>query len=320
MTASTRIHDLELIVALSEERNLSQAARRIGLTQPAITKRLRVIERSLQLKLFETNHRGTSPTDAGRLFAAHAQQTINLFHRGIHEARQARQTQTSRLRVGVSPFQSPILVEMLRSLELRLYRNLVLEIESAFSCDLTNKLQSHEIDVALVTSPPPSHSITTTVLCSRRFMIVFDEKHPLASQPTVSLSESAAFPWVFFSRCVHPYLHDQILRRANTLHLEPQITHRIMYPEEARALLGDGATIAWLGPTGASRIARVGSLAARPLVDKEVQLEIHLATWATNDSPLVSEFIRTFMSRYQQVKQPVQMVLPIATDKVELVS
>jgi DNA-binding transcriptional LysR family regulator len=143
-----------LVIALSEERTLSQAAKRVGMSQPAISKRLHVIERRLQLKLFEVNHRGADITESGRFFAEYAQQSVNLFHRGIHEARQARHAHLNRLRVGTSPFQPSHLVEMLRTVELRLYRNLSIEIESAFSCDLLRKLEHHEIDVALLTSPP----------------------------------------------------------------------------------------------------------------------------------------------------------------------
>jgi DNA-binding transcriptional LysR family regulator len=118
----------------------------------------------LQLKLFETNHTGADITEPGRFFAEYAQQSVNLFHRGIHEARQAKDAQLNRLRVGTSPFQPPHLIEMLRTMELRLYRNLGVEVESAFSCDLLRKLEQREVDVALVASPPSMPSITTTLL------------------------------------------------------------------------------------------------------------------------------------------------------------
>ena len=100
MATKTRIDDLELVVALSEERTLSQVAKRVGMTQPAISKRLQVIQRRLQLKLFETNHTGADITEPGRFFAEYAQQSVNLFHRGIHEARQAKDAHLNRLRVG----------------------------------------------------------------------------------------------------------------------------------------------------------------------------------------------------------------------------
>jgi DNA-binding transcriptional LysR family regulator len=191
MATQTRIHDLEIVVALSEERTLSQAAKRVGMTQPAVTKRLQVIEQRLQLKLFQTNHTGTNITESGRSFAEYAEQSVNLFHRAIHEARQARHVRPSKLRVGISPYQPPYLVEMLRTMELRLYRNLVVEVESEFSCDLLKKLELCDIDVALVSAPPSMPSITTALLNVRQFMIVFHERHPLVSSKSVRLSDLA---------------------------------------------------------------------------------------------------------------------------------
>jgi DNA-binding transcriptional LysR family regulator len=58
MATRTRIHHLELVIAPSEERNLSQAAKHVGMTQPAVSKRLQAIERRLQLKLCRASHTG----------------------------------------------------------------------------------------------------------------------------------------------------------------------------------------------------------------------------------------------------------------------
>ena len=315
MATQTRIHDLEIVVALFEERTLSQAAKRVGMSQPAMSKRLYVIQRRLQLKLFETNHTGAEITEPGRSFAEYAQQSVNLF-RGIHEARQAKHTQLNRLWVGTSPFQPPYLVEMLRTMELRLYRNLAVEVESAFSCDLLRKLEQCEVDVALVASPPSMPSITITLLCKRQFMIVFYERHPLAALKTVSMADVAVYPWVFFNRHVHPYLHDLILQRAAALRLVPNVVHRIMQAEQISALVKDGVSVAWLTPTGAARVAH-GELIARPLADEEIRLETHLAALASNGSALVSEFARAFMKRYEQQRQPVQMVLTMDEEEIE---
>jgi hypothetical protein len=45
MTSRLKIRDLELIVALHEEGTFTQAAKRVGVTEPALSKRLLLIER-----------------------------------------------------------------------------------------------------------------------------------------------------------------------------------------------------------------------------------------------------------------------------------
>jgi DNA-binding transcriptional LysR family regulator len=159
-------------------------------------------------------------------------------------------------------------------------------------------------------------SITTTLLGVRQFMIVFCERHPLAAMKTVSLDDLAAYPWVFFNRIVHPHLHDLILRRAGARQLVPNIVHHIMQAEQVPALVKGGTSVAWLTPMGATRVAH-GELISRPLVDTEIRLETHLATLASNNSALVSEYVRTFMKRYQQERKPVQMVLPMDDGAIE---
>jgi DNA-binding transcriptional LysR family regulator len=147
-------------------------------------------------------------------------------------------------------------------------------------------------------------------------MIVFCERHPLAALKSVGLADVAAYPWIFFNRHVHPHLHDLILHRAGARGLVPNVVHHIMHAEQVPALVKDGLSVAWLTPTGAARVAH-GELISRPFVDTEIRLETHLATLASNNSALVSEFVRTFMKRYQQERKPVQMVLPMDDEEIE---
>jgi DNA-binding transcriptional LysR family regulator len=194
----------------------------------------------------------------------------------------------------------------------------MIEVESAFSCDLIHKLQHHEVDVALVASPTSNPLITSVVLSVRNFMIVFHERHELASRHSLRLEDVAAYPWVLFNRIVHPHLYDLILHRAAARQLVPNIVHRIMHPEQASALVNDGSSVAWLAPAGAARVAH-GELTSRPLIDKEIRIETHMASLANNNSALVSEFVRTFMKRHQQERRSVHMVLPMADEAIEKV-
>lgn len=53
MSAQLKIRDLEMVVALQEEGTLTRAAKRVGVTQTAITKRLQLIERHIRARLFD---------------------------------------------------------------------------------------------------------------------------------------------------------------------------------------------------------------------------------------------------------------------------
>ncbi|MHB1023085.1 MAG: LysR family transcriptional regulator [Acidobacteriaceae bacterium] len=311
MSGHIKIRDLELVVALHEEGNLTQAAERVGITEPAFSKRLRTIERRVKAKLFARGPGGTVVTDSGRFFVERVQISIQSYYQGVHDAQEAKYGERHKLRIGASAFLSPHLIELLHSTELRLYRNLTREITTAYSCEILQQLQHHQVDLALITSPPPSASITSVRVTTEPFIIMVRPRHPLAAKSAVRLSEVATFPWVFFNRHVHPPLHDLILQRMEVERLKPNIVHQVSQSDQAAALLTDNTLLAWFTPAGAERVVREDLLRI-PLVDEHIHLEIHLATLVSNESRLVSEFVRSFMRRIEEERSPTQMELPIA--------
>jgi DNA-binding transcriptional LysR family regulator len=305
-----RIRDFELIVALHEEGNMTQAANRLGITEPALSQQLKKIERRIQTSLFERGNGGVITTGSGRAFVARAMEIVKAFHRAVHEAHETKHNEPHRLRIGISSFHPPHLIEMLGSVELRLYRNLSLEMVTAYSLDVFALVQRCDLDLALVTSPPPNAQITSVRVATNPFMIVVRKKHPLADKASVTLDEIVPYPWVFFNRNVHCHLHDSILKRAKAESGAVGIRHSVSQAEQAIPLLTDDQTLAWLTPAGAERVVHNG-FKSIPLVDPHIRLDIHLVTLANNKSPLVSEYVRSFMKRIEEQRPPMQLQLPI---------
>ncbi|MBX2800839.1 MAG: LysR family transcriptional regulator [Myxococcales bacterium] len=66
------LEQLETVVAVAEEGGVSRAARRLCLTQPPVTRRLRALEDELGAVLFERTARGMVLTRVGARFLEHA--------------------------------------------------------------------------------------------------------------------------------------------------------------------------------------------------------------------------------------------------------
>ena len=310
MSGHVRIRDLELLIAVEEEGNVTQAAKRFGVTEPALSKRIRLIEQRVQAHLFDRDHEGAAITNQGRSFIERARVSVEAFHQAVHDAHETKRTERHKLRIGTSAFLAPSLIELMHSIELRLYRNLAIEIVGAYSAELLTQLQHHQIDLALVTSPPHMASITTVRVARSPFMIVCSAKHLLAVKSFVTLAEVAEYPWVFFHRNVHPPLHDLILHRMQSERRMANIRHHISQADQATALLTDDRILVWLTPTGSERVVRNGFVRV-PLLDEQIRLETHLATLATNESRLVSEFVRSFMKRIEDQRPATQLTLPM---------
>ncbi|MCD4661150.1 LysR family transcriptional regulator [Agrobacterium sp.] len=67
------IHSL---VTACETGSLSAAARRLGITQPAVSQQIAALERSLGLVLVIRGRNGIRPTEAGKLVASHGAEVL----------------------------------------------------------------------------------------------------------------------------------------------------------------------------------------------------------------------------------------------------
>lgn len=310
MSTHLKIRDLEIVVALYEEGTFTQAAKRVGVTQTALSKRVQIIERQVQARLFDRTHGGAVITEPGRSFVSGATEIIHAFRRVLHDAQRAKHGESRKLRVGVSLYLPSILIDTIHTIELPLYKNLAVEIASGFSPELVTDLQKKNIDLAIVTSPTPNAALTTLCIARQNFMIVFRKGHPLAVKRSVTLSEVVEFPWVFFKRLIHPFLHDLILHRVEAEHKQAEIVHFGSHVDQAAALLNNDSILGWLNPAGIERAVHQGFVCV-PLIDEQIHLETHLVSLAENRSQLVSEFARKFVKCWEERSMPQQLSLPI---------
>jgi DNA-binding transcriptional LysR family regulator len=311
MSTHLKIRDLEIVVALQEEGTFTQAARRVGVTQTALSKRVQAIERQVQARLFDRTHGGAVLTEPGRSFVSGAAEVIHAFHRALHDAQNAKHGECRKLRIGVSVYLPPNFIDTIHSIELPLYKNLSIEIASGSSPELITDLLNRNVDLALVTSPTRNSALTTLCIATQHFMIIYRKGHPLAAKRSVTLGEILEYPWVFFKRVIHPFLHDLILHRVEAEHKQADIVHFGTHVTQAAALLNNDSLIGWINPAGVETAASQGFICV-PLIDEHIRMETHLVSLADNRSQLVSEFARKFVKCWEQRSIPEQLSLPIS--------
>jgi DNA-binding transcriptional LysR family regulator len=96
---------LHAVIVLAEELSFTKAARRLNITQPALSKQITDLEEQCGFPLFTRDKRGiVDLTEAGRLFVEEAHSVLLHAERAIHLARAAHEGAESVLTIGHSPF------------------------------------------------------------------------------------------------------------------------------------------------------------------------------------------------------------------------
>ncbi len=75
------VHELEIFLAAAEEENFSAAARKLHLSQPAISFQIQALEQRLNVQLFQRSGRRISLTEAGRDLLPMAREMVGLSTR-----------------------------------------------------------------------------------------------------------------------------------------------------------------------------------------------------------------------------------------------
>jgi DNA-binding transcriptional LysR family regulator len=309
---SLELRHMRAIVMLAEDLSYTKVARRLAISQPAVTRTIQDAEERLGRKLFERNTVNVNLTDAGRKYVPEAKLALEHEERASYSARALAQNVEAILNIGRSQYIDPLLSDALLSVDLPFYPHLEVQLHSAFAPELAYDVLHGRLDLALITHPDFNPRLTTTKLMESPLHLLLSEDDSLAAEDHPKLADLSGKRWIVFDRRTHPTLYDSLFDHAHASHVEPRGLHHVMSAEEAGHLVHKNGGVAFLTRAGALRVAH-GGLIARELDERDLCLDVHMAARADNKSKLVSEFVRTYVRLLKTVLLPPQMTLPIPT-------
>lgn len=148
------LQQLRALVSVAEAGSVTEAARRLLLTQPAVTKQIRALEEELGGALFDRTTKPIRPTALGKTALAHARRILQLTEdlRALVSSQAG--TLRGELRVGVA-FSLARLVGPALVVEIgRLHPGLQLFVTSNWSRALAREVEDGSLDAAVVLAPP----------------------------------------------------------------------------------------------------------------------------------------------------------------------
>lgn len=95
---------LILLAEIADAGSVTEAARRLGISQPAVSKQLRRLEQLLNVSLFERNMRGVQPTADGQALLPRARAIRSQVRQAGEDVRQRRDRREGKLVVALSHF------------------------------------------------------------------------------------------------------------------------------------------------------------------------------------------------------------------------
>ena len=154
------------------------AARHLRLTQPTISTRIRELETSLAVNLFDRTHHRAKITAAGRDILAKTKQILRLANELEHTLRQ-RDPMRGLLRLGAVESVALMALPELLSRLTGSFPGLRVELTVDVGTLLSRKLNARQLDLAIVTDPEPDDRVVARKIGSIELGWVASPRLPL---------------------------------------------------------------------------------------------------------------------------------------------
>ncbi|WP_181792798.1 LysR family transcriptional regulator [Streptomyces sp. WELS2] len=190
-----RTQTLRYFVAVAEEMSFSAAAERLGVSQPAVSRQVRLLEEQIQAPLFARNTRDVRLTAAGGALLEPARQTLLMWEKATRLARTASALTENRLRVGCpSPGLNALMAKAAGAFGLR-FAPVLVQPHTYQSDQGTVHLRQGTVDAAFLWLPADTTGLVVEVIAEEARMLGVAEGHPLACRDRVTLADLGAEAW-----------------------------------------------------------------------------------------------------------------------------
>ncbi|MDY7105531.1 MAG: LysR substrate-binding domain-containing protein [Actinomycetota bacterium] len=253
------LRQIESFVAVAEELHFGRAARRIHLSQPALSQQIKRLEAELGFELLTRTQRSVELTPAGTAFLDNARQLLADADRMVVEASLAAAGRTGTLRlgyVGSALFSVvPPIVRALRSRAPGIELSLV-EMKSELQFD---EMRAERMDAGFVKAPAADVAGFAVRPVHREGIgLAVASGHHLSGADAIALAEVADEPFVIFPRAAEPDTFDLLMRFCADHGFVPTIAQEALSLQTVLGLVATGLGIAFVADSVMESSARSG--------------------------------------------------------------
>lgn len=165
--------DLTYFYEAANTKNLSQAAKKLGVTQPSLSMAITRLEKSFSTPLFIRHPKGVTLTQSGERLLCHVSDLIHKWHITASSVEELSEEVQGKITIGCHASVGVILNQVTANI-LEKYSRIEIEFHHDFSVNMTEQIITGNLDIALVTDPIPHPDL---------IMIKVDDKEMTFWQP-----------------------------------------------------------------------------------------------------------------------------------------
>ena len=287
--------DLRYFIAVAEEGHVTRAAERLGMQQPPLSTRIKLLETKLEVQLFRRKARGMELTDAGQALFQDVKDVIQRLERAVESAKSVARGLKGQIRIGIAPTAPfhPFVPRSIRAFRSE-YPDVSVSISEGLSHEVQRELVQKQIDVAFVrVATMADPELSAQVLFEEPLIAALPAAHRLArarrdTLPSLRSLEDDAF--VLYGP-PGTGLYDETMRACASAGFSPKIGQHAPRITSTLGFVATGMGVAMV-PASMRHVAVDGVVYKRLPASVKAKTVLGLASRRHDPSALVRNFLR----------------------------
>lgn len=221
------LHQLRLFAAVAEYQNVTKASYDLHISQPAVSRQLKLLEGECGVKLYGVNGRGIELTSDGKLLLDEVKPFLAQFEKlQIFKRRGNPKLET--LTIGASTTPSASFLPSLISLFKNTHPGVQIVLRTNTSHAVEKMILSSQVEAGFITAPSYLPALSYEPFYEDELVVFMSRKHRLARREQLSIEELAAVPLIIKRG---PQCHAEFFGCLSQRGLQPNIVMECEFPQ-----------------------------------------------------------------------------------------
>jgi DNA-binding transcriptional LysR family regulator len=267
------INQLEVLVAVAQQKSFSRAAETLHRTQPAVSQAIRRLEAEIGEPLFDRSSKDGTLTAAGRVLFDFAQQMMNLRH-GAHAAiKELKDLHRGKLTLSANEYTVMYLLPLLPVFRAR-HPHIKIEVKRSLASHIPAEILGRETEIGIVSFKPNDPAVASLPVLVDKLALIVPLDHPLAEKKVVSVRDLGAES--FIAHNVRSPYRERVIRTFEKYKTPLNISMELPTLEAIKRFVEQGMGVALVPRlTAQSEIAR-SQVAALTVREMKLERRLHL--------------------------------------------
>jgi DNA-binding transcriptional LysR family regulator len=267
------MNQLEVLMAVAQEKSFSRAAESLHRTQPAVSQAIRRLETEIGEPLFDRSSKDGTLTAAGRVLFDLAQQMLKMRQHAHTAIRELKDVQRGKLTLSANEYTVMYLLPVLPVFRAR-HPHIKIEVRRSLASRIPSEILGRDAEIGVVSFRPSDKAIATVPVLMDDLALIVPPDRPLAQKTVVSVRELGAESFIAHN-VPSPY-RERVIRTFEKYKTPLNISMELPTLESIKRFVEQGMGVALVPRLTAQTEIAHGQVVALTVREMKFERRLHL--------------------------------------------